>query len=122
MVTYDGKPGKGANNNLIPLTMRPPEEAAAIRRRGAEAANAARAERKTLAEELTALLSSPDVQKRMCTALVKAAEDGNTSAFALIRDTIGEKPTEKAETTIKAAQEAEETTRDTVRALYERIG
>ena len=122
MVTYNGKPGHGVNNNLIALADRPPEEARAIRAKGARAVNEQRLQRKTLAEELTALLSSGDVQKRLCTALVKAAEEGNTSAFSIIRDTIGEKPTEKTETTLKQAQAEEERTRETVRTLYDKIG
>lgn len=122
MVEHNGKPGKGVNNNLIPITERSPEERREICRKGAEAVNAQRLQRKTLAEELTALLSSPDVQKRLCTALLSQAMDGNTSAFQLIRDTIGEKPTEKTETTLKQAQAEEERTREKVKTLYDKIG
>lgn len=62
--------------------------------------------RKTLREELLHLLESDVVDKKgntkqaqvaMSAALIKQAISGNTKAFEIIRDTIGEKPTEKVE-------------------------
>lgn len=62
--------------------------------------------RKTLREELLSLLESDVVDKKgntkqaqvaMSAALIKQAISGNTKAFEIIRDTIGEKPTEKVE-------------------------
>lgn len=62
--------------------------------------------RKTLREELLSLLQSDVVDKKgntkqaqvaMSAALIKQAISGNTKAFEIIRDTIGEKPTEKVE-------------------------
>ena len=59
--------------------------------------------RKTLREELLALLGEkrPDkqgnmvqVQTAMSTALIKSALGGSVRAFEVIRDTIGEKPAE----------------------------
>lgn len=55
------------------------------------------ARRKTLAEELLALLSVGDTQKRLSLAQVEKAMKGDTKAYEVIRDTIGEKPTEKVE-------------------------
>lgn len=60
--------------------------------------------RKTLREELLSLLESDVVDKKgntkqaqvaMSAALIKQAISGNTKAFEIIRDTIGEKPVDK---------------------------
>lgn len=53
--------------------------------------------RKTLAEELLALLSTGDTQKKMSLSLIEKALQGDTKAFEVVRDSIGEKPTEKVE-------------------------
>lgn len=55
--------------------------------------------RKTLAEELLALLSTGDTQKKMSLSLIEKALQGDTKAFEVIRDSIGEKPTDKVENT-----------------------
>lgn len=65
---------------------------------------AARNKRKTLREELLALLSGDITDKKgrtvqaqtaMSNAILKEALSGNTKAFEVIRDTIGEKPVDK---------------------------
>lgn len=71
------------------------EEAARNGKKGGEASAKARAERKTLKEELLLLLSEGDTQKKVSAALIKKAKSGNVKAFEVIRDTIGEKPMEK---------------------------
>ena len=63
-----------------------------------------RAERKTLREELLLLLDEKLEDKKtgkkvgtrtaMSAAMIKQALNGNTKAYELIRDTIGEKPVE----------------------------
>ena len=53
--------------------------------------------RKTLREELLALLETNQYQEKMSLALIKQALDGNTKAFEVIRDSIGEKPNDKLE-------------------------
>lgn len=53
-----------------------------------------RAERKTLREELLLLLSTGNAQNKISTALIEQAQRGNTKAYEIIRDTIGEKPKE----------------------------
>jgi hypothetical protein len=53
--------------------------------------------RKTLAEELLALLSVGETQKKMSLSLIEKAMQGDTKAFEVIRDSIGEKQTEKVE-------------------------
>jgi hypothetical protein len=57
------------------------------------------ARRKTLAEELLALLSTGDTQKKMSLSLIQKALQGDTKAFEVVRDSIGEKPTDKVENT-----------------------
>lgn len=41
------------------------------------------------------MLESGDTQKKMSLALIKQAQNGNTKAFEIIRDTIDEKPKDK---------------------------
>ena len=62
--------------------------------------------RKTLREELLSLLQSDVGDKKgntkkaqvaMSAALIKQAISGNTKAFEIIRDTIGEKPVDRVE-------------------------
>ena len=77
--------------NLIPLNKRTQRERKEIARKEAEATNKIKAERKTLKEELLLALSIGDTQKKISTAIIKQAQNGNTKAFEIIRDTIGEK-------------------------------
>lgn len=84
--------------NLIPVSSRSARERKEMGRKGAEKANATKRARKTLREELIALLSKGDTQSRMSLALIEKAMNGDTKAFEVIRDSIGEKQTEKIET------------------------
>lgn len=59
-----------------------------------------RAERKTLKEELLLLLSMGNNQNKMSVTLLERAIAGDTKAFEIIRDTIGEKPTEKVQANV----------------------
>ena len=67
------------------------QEKAAIKQRE----NIAR--RKTLKEELLLLLSQGNTQEKISLALIQKALNGDTKAFEVIRDSIGEKQTEKQE-------------------------
>lgn len=82
------------NGNLIPqahtLTL---EEQS----RGGKKAQENRAKRKTLREELLALLEQGDTQKNMTLSVLMKALDGDLKAYEIIRDTIGEKPKEQVE-------------------------
>jgi hypothetical protein len=82
--------------NLIPLNKRTQRERKEISKKGAEVTNKIKAQKKTLKEELTLLLEMVEEgktnQERMSVALFKEALKGNTKAFEIIRDTIGEKP------------------------------
>lgn len=83
-------------DNLIPqaheLTL---EEQSA----GGKASVEARRKRKTLKEELLLMLEDEEVQKSVTIALINEAQKGNVKAFGMIRDTIGEAPVEKVQTT-----------------------
>lgn len=57
--------------------------------------------RKTLKEELLALLTTQNFQESITLALLDKAKNGDTKAFEIIRDTIGEKPVEKLEAEVK---------------------
>ncbi len=85
------------------------EEAVKNGRKGGIASGEAKRARKTLKDELLTMLEVEGVQERMAAALIKEAISGNsqgsvTKAFSVIRDTIGEKPVEKSETELHAAE------------------
>ena len=86
--------------NLIPMASRTPREREEIARKGAEAANRVKAERKTLREELLLLLTNDNTQNKMSLALIEKAMKGDTKAFEIIRDTIGEKPVDKVQANV----------------------
>lgn len=78
--------------------------------KGAAVSNRVQAEKKTFAEVLKTLLSielengrgeKVTTREAISTALIKKALSGDRAAFAEIRDTVGEKPIEQVETTIK---------------------
>ena len=82
-----------------------PKEAREQGRKGGKASAAKRAERKTFREGLLLLLNEPlkdkggqvtdkTTQDAIIAGLVKRAINGDTRAFEMIRDTIGEKPVE----------------------------
>lgn len=54
--------------------------------------------RKTLAEELLAILSQGNIQEKISLAQIEKALKGDTKAYEVIRDTVGEKPTDRLET------------------------
>ena len=78
--------------NLIPVTKRTPRERKEICRKGAEATNRIKAQRKTLREELLLLLAKGDTQEKLSLSIIQKALTGDTKAYEVIRDTIGEKP------------------------------
>lgn len=93
------------------------ETAREMGRRGAQKTNAKKRARKTLRDELLALLGEkrPDkqgnmvqVQTAMSTALIKSALGGSVRAFEVIRDTIGEKPIENVALTTGSFDALEE--------------
>ena len=83
--------------NLIPMNERSESEVRELGKKGGIASGKARRERKTLKEELLLLLSQGDTQEKISLSLIKEALKGNTKAFEIIRDTVGEKPKEEIE-------------------------
>lgn len=80
------------------------EEARELGRKGGIKSGEVRRARKTLREELSELLADTitdkngrqmQTQKAISASMIKQALSGNTKAFELIRDTIGEKPIDK---------------------------
>jgi hypothetical protein len=90
------------HENLIPTNKRTKEEARELGRKGGIASGVARRERKTLKDELIMLLEDDDNNLKISVALLKRALDGDISAFTTIRDTIGEKPTDKIEADVNS--------------------
>ena len=88
--------------NLIPTNQRSKEEARELGRKGGIASGKARRDRKTLKEELIMLLEDDDNNLKISVALLKRALDGDISAFTTIRDTIGEKPTDRIEADVNS--------------------
>ena len=86
--------------NLVSLADRTTEEQREIARKGGKASAKSRAARKTLKEELLLLLAQGDTQARISLSLIQEAMDGNTKAFEVIRDTIGEKPKENVDVNV----------------------
>ena len=66
-------------------------------KKGGIAAGRKRRERKALKEELLLLLSQGNTQQKISLGLLNKAIQGDVKAFEVIRDTIGEKPTDKQE-------------------------
>ena len=103
--------------NLIPMSERTKEEAREIGRRGGIASGEARREKKLIKEQIQLLLSLPlkdaktkkelkelgidtdniDNQMAMVISMWRKAIKGDVQAFNTLRDTIGEKPTDKIE-------------------------
>lgn len=84
--------------NLIPFNELTKEEQRQLAIKGGTKSGEVRRARKTLKEELLLLLETNNTQNNVTIALLKQAEKGNTKAFEILRDTIGEKPTDKTET------------------------
>ena len=86
---------RGNPQNLKPLNTRSKEDQLKIRSKAGKKSGESRRARKTLREELLALLSTGNTQNQMTVALVDKALMGDTKAFEVVRDTIGEKPVDK---------------------------
>ena len=83
--------------NLKPI--RTKSEAREKGKKGGKKPGEVRAQRKTLREELIALLETKiedkTIQEKISFSLIQEAISGNVKAFETIRDTIGEKPIEQ---------------------------
>ena len=107
------------HENLIPLNKRTKEEQRKIAKMGGDASAKARAEKKSSANRLLYLMTLPasernkakmvdlgitdpdllDMGQQMYIKQFEKAMKGDTQAFLAIRDTIGDKPTNKTEVT-----------------------
>ena len=88
--------------NLKPVSSK--KEARERGRKGGLASVESRRKRKTLKEELLLMLSDGNIQQKISLALINEAINGNnagsvTKAFEVLRDTAGQKPIEKVQTT-----------------------
>lgn len=83
-----------------------PNEARENGRKGGIKSGQIRKERKALKEQLLMMLESGDIQENICLALIDKAQSGDIKAFEVIRDTIGEKPSDKHELTSEALTQA----------------
>ena len=83
--------------NLKPVSSK--KEARERGRKGGLASVEARRKRKSLKEELLVMLEDEELQQSVAIALIKQAQKGNVKAFGMLRDTIGEAPVEKVQTT-----------------------
>ena len=83
--------------NLIPNSQRTPSELREMTRKAGIASGEARRARKTLKETLLMMLEEGNTQNDITLALLQKALNGDTKAYEVIRDTVGEKPTDKIE-------------------------
>lgn len=92
-------------DNLIPINERTPEEVKEITTKGGIASGESKRKRKTFKEIFELLLQEQATDGSGLTndelislQMIVEANKGNTKAFEIIRDSIGEKPTDKVET------------------------
>ena len=94
-----------SENLKPPINKRSTKEQREIRKKGGIKSGEKRRERKKFKELLEIALQLPNEESgeqndfAIIAALIKKAANGDTKAFELIRDTIGEKPTDKQEIT-----------------------
>ncbi len=79
-------------DNLIPFNQMSEEQQRELASKGGKARAENIQRRKTLREELLLLLEKGDMQENITIALLNKAANGDTKAFEVIRDSIGEKP------------------------------
>jgi hypothetical protein len=100
--------------NLIPFDERTEDEHREIATKGGKASGKARRRKKELKELLELALSQPsgiedgeDNYTAITAALVQRAIHGDTKAYEVIRDTLGQKPTEQVQTDLTAKIEVD---------------
>lgn len=81
--------------NLKPI--RTTERARELQEKAAQKQRENIARRKTLKETLLLMLEEGNTQNDITLALLQKALNGDTKAYEVIRDTVGEKPTDKIE-------------------------
>ena len=83
------------SDNLVPFDKLTVEKQRELASKGGRASVESRRRKKSLKQELLLLLEQGDTQNKVSLALVQKAMNGDTKAFEVLRDTIGEKPTDK---------------------------
>ena len=86
--------------NLIPMSERSKEEVREIGRKGGINSGKARREKKLFKEAIEKQLGQS--LDSMVLAMIKQAKKGNVQAITFLRDTIGEKPTDKIDADLTA--------------------
>lgn len=81
--------------NLKPI--KTTERARELQEKAAQKQRENIARRKTLKETLLLMLEEGNTQDNITLALLQKALNGDTKAYEVIRDTVGEKPTDKVE-------------------------
>ena len=81
--------------NLKPI--KTTERARELQEKAAQKQRENIARRKTLKETLLLMLEEGNTQDNITLALLQKALNGDTKAYEVIRDTVGEKPTDKIE-------------------------
>ena len=81
--------------NLIPNSERSPEELREMARKGGIASGKARKEKKLFKEAIEKKLGQSI--DSMIDSMIEQANKGNVQAITFLRDTVGEKPTDKIE-------------------------
>ena len=95
------------NGNLRSLGDISTDEQRKIASKGGKASVKARRRKKKLREELEILLQIMDeksgktLQEKMSMSLIEKAIHGNTKAYEVVRDTIGQRPNNMADTNIQ---------------------
>ena len=82
-------------DNLIPMNERTKEEQREIARKGGIRSGEVRREKKLFKEAIEKKLGQS--LDSMVDAMINQAKNGNVQAITFLRDTIGEKPTDKVE-------------------------
>lgn len=81
--------------NLIPMNERSEEEVRELGRKGGIKSGEVRREKKLFKEAIEKKLGQ--TLDSMIDSMIKQAQNGNVQAITFLRDTIGEKPTDKVE-------------------------
>lgn len=87
-------------DNLVSLADRTTEEQREIARQGGIASGKARREKKLFKEAIEKQLGQSI--DSMITSMIAQAQNGNVQAITFLRDTIGEKPTDKVEAEVNS--------------------
>ena len=93
--------------NLIPMNERSQDEVRELGKKGGIKSGEVRRERKAFKEALLLALETmteegKTIQDKGIESLMKKYVDGDLQAFTIVRDTVGEKPTDKLEADVNS--------------------